>query len=307
MFHDHDSLALCQAKLWQLIHQGASDAVKKLLEKLMEYERDLLVGCPSHERSAARACYRNGYEERGLDTRFGPLRLRKPRVRSSERPFQSMVFDRYQRRQRELEDSVLFWVSAGLSTRDAARAFERIFEGILSPGSVSSIVAELDNEIRAFHIRPLRHGYRYVFFDAKCGYSSYPRRRRGRGKKKPGALLLAWGIRHSGPEELIDFRLVDKENEQNWTDFMTDLEERGLKIENPWSQRLDMIISDGDGGLLAALYMVYPTVPKQRCIFHKIQDITDHLLDQHNRKAILSEASAIYQDLQRASPRPKSA
>ncbi len=133
-----------------------------------------------------------------------------------------------------------------------------------------------------------------MFFDARRAYTSHRRHRRGRGKKKQAALLLAWGVRHRGGEELIDFRVTGGENEKNWTAFMTDLERRGLKTENPWAQRLEMIVSDGDSGLLSALYMVYPNVPKQRCVFHKVQDIAAHLQDRSHREAILSEAGRIH-------------
>ena len=113
-----------------------------------------------------------------------------------------------------------------------------------------------------------------MFFDAKRGYTSHRRHRRGRGKKKQAAILLAWGVRHRGGEELIDFRVTGGENRKNWTVFMTDQERRGLKTENPWAQRLEMIVSDDDSGLLSVLYMVYPNVPKQRCVFHKVQNIS---------------------------------
>ena len=154
-------------------------------------------------------------------------------------------------------------------------------------------MAKLDEEIRAFHSRSLRQGYRYVFFDAKRGYTSHGRRTRGRGQKKEAALLLAWGVRHGAGEELIDFRVTGGENEKNWTAFMTDLERRGLRTENPWAQRLELIVSDGDSGLLSALYMVYPQVPKQRCVFQKVQDIAAHLRGRSHREAILSEAGRI--------------
>ena len=62
-----------------------------------------------------------------------------------------------------------------------------------------------------FRRRPLQaQGYRYVFFDAKHGYTCHRRGRGGHGKKNKGALLVAWGLRHNRREELIDFRAVDR-------------------------------------------------------------------------------------------------
>jgi hypothetical protein len=68
-------------------------------------------------------------------------------------------------------------------------------------GGVSRIVSTLDASVGAFHTRPLRHGYLYVFFDAKHAHTCHRRIRRGRGRKKDSALLLAWGIRHDGRKE----------------------------------------------------------------------------------------------------------
>jgi putative transposase len=40
-----------------------------------------LIGAGRHERSGDRLTYRNGYRDRTLDARFGPLSLRIPKLR----------------------------------------------------------------------------------------------------------------------------------------------------------------------------------------------------------------------------------
>jgi putative transposase len=297
MFEDATVRTVCQEKLWEYFRSQVRWSLKLLLEGFMEHERDLFVGCDAFERSSARKAYRNGYHERWLDTTLGLIKLRRPRVRGADRPFDSLVFDRYKRRQRRLDQAVLDWVACAVSTRDVSRLMQRSFEGVVSAGAVSRIVAGLDAQIRAFHARPLEHGYRFVFFDAKHGYISRKRKRRGRGKKKKAVLLLALGVRHDGSEELIDFGVADSESEKSWTSFMTQLERRGLARENRWAQKLQMIVSDGDAGLRAALWMVYPMVPKHRCVYHKLQDIQDHLRDRDHRKAIMASAGQIYDAL----------
>jgi hypothetical protein len=52
-----------------------------VLQILMEADAEGLVGAGRHERSADRLNYRNGYRERSLDTRFGSLQLRSPKLR----------------------------------------------------------------------------------------------------------------------------------------------------------------------------------------------------------------------------------
>lgn len=297
MWQDDTRRSDCQERLWDYFRARMREGLRRLLEAFMEHERDLFLACGPFQRTPARRGYRNGFQQRRLDTQWGSLLLRKPKVRRTKEGFQTLVIDRYQRRQRQVDQTVLQWIACGLSTREVSRALQRLFGGVLSAGGVSEVVAALDKQIQAFHKGSLRHGYRYVYFDAKHGYISHKRQSRGRGKKKEAVLLLAWGVRHSGEEELIDFRVADKENEKNWTALMTDLERRGVRKENPWGQRLQMIVTDGDAGLRAALWMVYPNVPKQRCVFHKIQDITEHLSHRDNRKAILASAGQIYQGL----------
>lgn len=298
MFKDARSLGECQRRVWELVGDWMREALAQVLEAFMEHERDLMLAAAPYERSSGRRGWRNGYDARWLQTGFGPVRVRKPKVRGCGQPFRTLVFDRYRRRTRQVEECVRRWVAGGLATRGAAAALGQAFGVELSGAGVSAVMGRLDEQIRAFHSRPLPWGYRYVFFDAKWGYTCHRRRRRGRGKKRQAALLLAWGIRHDGGEELIDFRVVEREDERCWTGFLTDLERRGVKARNRWDQALEMIVTDGDSGLLSALYMVYPNTPKHRCVFHKVQDIAAHLRDRTHRERILTEASAIYQDLQ---------
>lgn len=296
---DHALRTACQEKLFGWMHAATRSVLKDLLETVMEHRRDQLIGCAAHQRSSARRGLRNGYYERWLDTTRGPVRLRVPRVRDCREPLDVLVLEHYGRRRPEIDGAIRDWVACGHSTRQVSRTLEDVFGCLISAGGVSRIIARLDRQIAAFHSRPLDHGYRYVFFDAKHWHTSHlRRRRRGRGKKKKAALLLAWGVRHGGAEELIDFRAVDSESGASWGALLTDLEERGLRRRNRWGQTLDMIVTDGDAGLLEGLWTVYPTVPKQRCVFHKVQSLADHIADRSHRKALLASAGEIYEDLE---------
>jgi transposase-like protein len=46
-------------------------ALKRLVEAMMKYERDEFLACGSHQRTPKRRGYRNGYERRTFDSRFG--------------------------------------------------------------------------------------------------------------------------------------------------------------------------------------------------------------------------------------------
>src|SRR5438067_2503366 len=64
---------------------GESDFLRAVAEAvlqiLMESDVEGLIGAGRHERSGDRLNYRNGYRDRSLDTRLGPLNLRIPKLR----------------------------------------------------------------------------------------------------------------------------------------------------------------------------------------------------------------------------------
>src|SRR3982750_291446 len=64
---------------------GDSDFLRAVAEAvlqiLMEADVEGLIGAGRHERTGDRLNYRNGYRDRSLDTRLGPLSLRIPKLR----------------------------------------------------------------------------------------------------------------------------------------------------------------------------------------------------------------------------------
>ena len=79
-----DVFALVVCERLELIGTARED-VKELaqtvLQRLMEFEVEGLTGAAKHERSESRITHRNGYRERGLETRLGALDLRIPKLR----------------------------------------------------------------------------------------------------------------------------------------------------------------------------------------------------------------------------------
>lgn len=287
-----------QQDLFNRLGEEVRTLVTRLLNRLMGVEQMMFLGCVAHERTDRRRGWRNGYDPRWLDTRWGSLRLRIPKVRDASKPFRTRVIERYRRYQHRIEDAVRTWAAFGMSTRKVTRAVHAAFDCIVSAATVSRIIARLDEQIATFHRRSLDKGYRYLFLDAKRGYISKATGKRGRGKKESAVLLLAWGIDHGGREELVDFRVAPAEDGESWTAFVTDLEARGLKRRNRWDEKLEMIVSDDAGAIEAACEMVYPRVPRQLCAFHKVQNIAEHLQEPRHRKAILADAGSIHKGLQ---------
>jgi transposase-like protein len=108
--------------------------------------------------------------------------------------------------------------------------------------------------------------------------------------KTKKVLLVALGVRMDGSKELLSFQLASSESESWWWGFLGDLKERGLKGEN-----LEVMVSDGAGGLLKAFRALYPRVTQQLCTFHKVSDLDLHLLNRAHRSKIISDALYIFE------------
>jgi len=267
--------------------------MERTLNQAMELERMAFLGCAPYERNGVRRGRRNGFDPRRVDSRWGPLRLRQPKVRGADTPFRTRILGAYQRRQRHLEDCAVEWVACGMSTRSASRQLYRAFGAILSAGTISNLVASLDAQMEAFRNRPIERGYRYVYLDGKYGKVSRPARR-GRGRARKGVLLLAWGMRHTGREELIGYQVAPDESEASWDKLLRSLRERGLHEVNRLQERLERFITDGDSGICAALALNYPQTPHQICVFHKVKNLLSDLNDKSCKGHIQAQAGRIF-------------
>jgi transposase-like protein len=148
---------------------------------------------------------------------------------------------------------------------------------------VSNIVKELNQQVQQFHRRALGDDYRFLYLDGLWITLNKP-------VKTKKVLLVALGVRMDGSKELLSFQLADSESEFWWWGFLSNLKERGLKGKN-----LEVMVSDGAGGLLKAFRALYPRVVQQLCTFHKVNDLDLHLLNRIHRSKIIADALYIFE------------
>jgi transposase-like protein len=96
-------------------------------------------------------------------------------------------------------------------------------------------------------------------------------RKTGAGSVKR-VVLVALGITPEDRKEVIDFTIASGESQEAWEGFLSDLYRRGLSEE-----AVELIVTDGGKGLLAALPFVYPHVPVQRCWAHKSRNVLNYV------------------------------
>ena len=101
-----DERARMQEALWQAGRQHAKASMTWWCQMVMEAERDAFLGRGHHERAGRRRGHRNGYRERHLETPYGRLKLEVPRVRGSEEPLRTALWDAYARRTGEVDAAV---------------------------------------------------------------------------------------------------------------------------------------------------------------------------------------------------------
>ena len=221
---------------------------------------------------------RNGFFSRHLLTELGDVSLCVPRTRTMSGVG---VIRAYSRRAVQVDRMILSCFVLGLSTRKVSHALMPVLGETVSATTVSRVSRILDVSVGAFHRRPIRRRYRFLFLDGVV-----LKRKTGIGSVKR-VVLVALGMTEDGKKEVIDFTVAHGESQAAWDAFLSDLYRRGLRTEG-----LEMIITDGGKGLLAALPFVYPGIPTQRCWAHKTRNVMN-MVRKADREAVKKDLAAI--------------
>lgn len=228
----------------------------------LEVEFEQFIDLDRYERNAERKDQRNGFYERSLDTVYGFIDgIKVPRTRNST--FQPTVFERYQRREKAINDLIVECYWRGISTRDVDAILKALCGAQISASTVSRLTAQWQQEVMRWHQRLLTDDYAYLFLDGVWI------KNRSLGKTRR-LVLVAFGIKTDGTKEVIDYMLSQTEKEEHWQKFLNFLRHRGLEGKN-----FKLIATDGCHGLWNAIDMVFPGIPHQVCWAHKMRNILD--------------------------------
>jgi len=267
--------------VWGDLRPELLEAVRTILTTTMEDELAAELVATRYERTPWRRDTRNGAYHRTLVTELGAIvDLRIPRRRLV--PYRPSFLDRAARRTRCVDRVLRQAFLRGLSTRETAALAETLTGVPLSAAAVSRLVRRLDDQVAAFHRRPIRFAACYLLVDGlwvSVRASTRARRR---------VVLAAYGIDATGHRELLDYRQAASESAAEWTRFLSSLVARGL---DPDAVRL--VTADGADGIAAAVAEVFPTADLQRCWTHRIRNLLD-ALPLAERRACLAGLRAIY-------------
>jgi putative transposase len=238
------------------------ESIAWLVAELMDAEVATLVGAELGERAPGRrTTQRNGYRPRTWDTRVGQLELAIPKLRSGS------YFPSFLEPRRRAEQALVAVVQEayvnGVSTRKGGRLVAQLGLQGMTKDQVSRLCRGLDEQVRVFRERPLEGTYPYLWLDAKV------ERVRESGGVRHKALVIAYGVHHSGRREVIGLDVGEAETESFWREFLRGLRARGL-------DGVRLCISDAHAGLKAAIAQVLGC-PWQRCTVHFLRDMLGHV------------------------------
>jgi putative transposase len=270
-----------EEQVWGEISAETRQLAARILGSALEDELQQRLHAERYKRTEVRRGYRHGGYWRTVASRWGVLDIFQPRARTAQPP--SSVVGRFQRREAEVDALIRQAFLRGVSTRQVGAVRAPVLGWQPSAQTVSTIARSLDQEVKRYHWRRVDDGWVYLLLDGVTMKVKHP------GGMHTKLVLVAYGIRADGTRHLIDFKLAKSESQAEWESFLEDLHRRGLA-----GTQLRLIATDGGTGLGAAIGIVYPKVPRQRCWAHKLRNVAAYL-PRKIQAACLADAKPIYQ------------
>ena len=248
----------------------------------MEEELTAELMASRYERRRGRLDHRNGAYHRMLVTELGAITdLRIPRRR--RRPYRPSFLARAARRTRRVDAVLRQAFLRGLSTRETAALAATLTGVPLSAAAVSRLGRALDEQVGAFHRRPITFPARYLLLD---GLWCSVRASAGRAQRR--VVLAAYGIDAQGRRQLLDYRQATAESTAAWRRLLSSLVARGLDPD-----AVVLVTADGADGIAAAVDEAFPEARLQRCWTHRIRNVLE-VVHVTGRRRCLAGLRAIY-------------
>jgi len=252
-----------------LLRESLSSKVREVIEELLQADLDEVLGAVRHERTGDRAGYRNGSYERQLVTETGPTTLTVPRARIEDevggtREHQSEILPKYERRSRRVNEAIIGCYLAGANSRRIRKALKPLLgTSQLSKSAISRVVIKLKSKFDEWMSRDLSaEGSLVLYLDGM----HLPVRLARRVIRVPVQAVV--GVRESGEKLLLSLRIAPSESTASWKGVVEDLRDRGLRAPQ-------LLVVDGNKGLLRAIRDTWSNADIQRCTKHKLENLLE--------------------------------
>jgi putative transposase len=149
---------------------------------------------------------------------------------------------------------------AGVSTHKVGEVAQTLMGVAPSASAISRLNQDLEQQFKAWRERRLQEHWRILYLD---GIHLSVRH----GEQADSTVILtALGVDLAGNKEVLALRACAEEDKEGWLSVLHDLRARG-------ATQLDLIVTDGHDGLLAAVVALFPATPRQRCLLHKQRNV----------------------------------
>jgi putative transposase len=264
----------------QYVRELARSAIRVVVEEVMCEELDALIGVGWGQSSPKRKGYRNGIYTRDLVTASGRLEdIKVPRDREGQ--FHTQVFERYRRYEPHIAEGLTQMFVAGTSTQKVGEVAQTLLGVAPSASTISRLNQTLAQQFESWRQRPLQEHWRVLYLDG-----IHFRIRHG-DKADSTIILTALGVDLAGNKEVLALRACAEEDKDGWACLLQDLRARG-------ATQIDLIVTDGHEGLLAAVKELFTATPRQRCLLHKQRNVLG-AIPRRQRGEIQAELVGIWE------------
>lgn len=253
------SQALIQQSFHQYLREQIRDATQVVMEEIMREELTQFLGVQWGECRPERKGYRNGMYTRDLATSSGQIEdLSVPRDRAGQ--FHTQIFDRYNRYEQQVADGLTQMFVSGTSTQKGGEVAQTLMGVAPSASAVSRLNRTLTEQFEDWRERRLQDHWRVLYLDG-----IHFEVRHG-NKVDSTVILVALGVDLQGSKDILALRACAEESKDGWMCLVQDLHTRGIT-------QVDLIVTDGHDGLLAAVSALFTATPRQRCLVHKQRNV----------------------------------
>jgi transposase-like protein len=263
------------------LRQNVVQAVKTVLEAALVEE--LKLELEGFEENRPR---RSGYYRRVVDTQYGRMdELRVPKLRARNREREWQILARYQRGIQGFLDWLCYLYVLGLSLRDLQVLLYWQLGQVLSRNAINQVTLRVQERMVARRQSPIQQTpsvlivdgvwveIQYTTGEVKVDRSGHQRQVRQAHDRVILAVMAVWP---DGTHEMLHYEIAEQEDTTTWKTLFEHLIDRGLDPE-----AVQVVVSDGAKGLLAAMEKTLPQSQQQRCITHKVRGMDPYLKYRH--------------------------
>lgn len=241
---------------------------KQILQSALNAEMAAHLGYDKHDpmgRDGGNS--RNGYGVKTVTTDVGKVTIEVPRDR--EGTFEPQIVPKRQRRLKGFDEAVISLYAKGMTTGDICAHLEEVYDTTISRDLVSTVTAQVLEDMRSWLSRPLDQVYPVILIDA-----IFLKVRSGTVANRP--CYVAMGVNLDGQRDVLGLWMGPSggEGAKQWMNMLTELKNRGIVD-------VCIVCCDGLKGLPAAIEAIWPQATVQTCVVHLVRQSLRYSSTKH--------------------------